>query len=110
MPGVLSRSRVASAWHEAWYALFPTSTVSSHTHSCTVSSHLFSNLSWQIGHTVLMPLDGSGTGMYFGFEASAALEACDEASSGAGMWSVSTASRDFSQSWILLERLRKTRE
>lgn len=97
-PGVPSRSRVASAWHDAWYARLPTSTVSSHTHSCAVSSHLFSKRSWQMGHTVLTPREGSGTGIYFGLLASASLEAFAEASSGAGMWSASTTSRDLRQS------------
>lgn len=102
--GVPSRSLVASAWHDAWNARFPTSTVSSQTHSCAVSSHLFSNRSWQIGHTLLIPLLGSGTGMYLGLAASAALPACSAESSSFWAWSESTISRDLIQSWAIVSR------
>lgn len=98
-----SRSLVASAWQLAWYALPLTSTASSHTHSCAVSSHVFSNRSWQIGHTLLIPLFGSGTAMYLGLAASAAaLDASAALVSAAAVWSASTDSLDLLHSCPLL--------
>lgn len=96
-PGVPSRSLVASAWHDAWNARLPTRTASSQTHSWAATSHLFSNFSWHIGHTLLIPLAGSGTGIYLG--PLSASTACPAPSSCDATWSASTTSRERSQSY-----------
>lgn len=64
---------------------------------------MFSNFSWQMGQTLLMPLDASGTGMYRGLASFFARPGLDDELSADGTWSTSMASRDLSQSYAVLD-------
>jgi hypothetical protein len=55
-----------------------------------------------MGQTVLVPRDGSGTGMYFGLAASDSFNAAAATSSVVGTLSISMTSLDLIQSYIVV--------